>query len=477
MAEKYGFFDSTSGDERTYDAQAFTDYFSTLVTTGVMKGIASELAVDTMGNNLLTIVGTGVAFLEGRYYENDSLLELTHDPEGLGLNRIDRIVVRLDLNTDKRSVRAIVKKGLASTTPIAPSLQRDDLIYEISLAQVFIVGGQTYIGVEDITDEREDESVCGWAGSNILPNFDEGSIGQPNGIATLDDTGNVPTEQLGNVPLPQDASLNKKGIVQLNDDVDSNSTTQAATPNAIKSLYDRIGGQNKVDIGGVSASGLIGQNAINISQGAGARGVKSIVVGNGALATGLLSAALGNGASSTNDGVGVIGGDDYSSGDTDHWQIPGSLNVSGTKNFEIPHPHPDKKATHRIRHGAVESPTEGDTLYRYTVIASKENDTQNINLPDYFIYLNKDVQIFVTPQGHFGNGYGELNRQTEQLEIHCQYEGEYNVLVIGTRNDDNVQDWSIKGVEREVGESWNSETYSFEVKEIIEVQEIREVIA
>jgi len=159
--------------------------------------------------------------------------------------------------------------------------------------------------------------------------------------------------------------------------------------------------------------------------------------------------------------------------------VPGSFTVNGTKNFEIPHPKPEKKATHVIRHGAVESPTPGDTLYRYKITATKDNDIVAIDLPDYFIYLNKDVQIFVTPQGHFGNGYGDLNRETEQLEIHCQYEGEYNVLVIGTRNDDHpsVQEWSIKGVEREIGESWTGETYAFSVDEIIEIEEIKEVSA
>lgn len=186
--------------------------------------------------------------------------------------------------------------------------------------------------------------------------------------------------------------------------------------------------------------------------------------------------ALGYGAISNNQNEGVIGS--THSDKTNKWIVPGSFTVKGTKNFEIPHPKPEKKATHVIRHGAVESPTPGDTLYRYKVKSVKENDLQFIDLPDYFVWLNKDVQIFVTPQGHFGNGYGVLNRETEQLEVHCQYEGEYNVLVIGTRNDDHpsVQEWSIKGVEREIGESWTGETYAFEVDEIMEAEEIKEEV-
>lgn len=200
----------------------------------------------------------------------------------------------------------------------------------------------------------------------------------------------------------------------------------------------------------------------------------STAVGDRAESTGQYSVALGRFATALNNNEGVLGGSD--TGVPNKWNVPGDFSVSGTKNFEIPHPQPDKKSSHRLRHSAVESPTAGDTLYRFKVESKQEDDKQYITLPDYFIHLNKDVQIFVTPQGHYGNGYGVLNEETEQLEIHCQYEGEYNVLVIGTRNDDHqsVQDWHIKGVEREIGESWTGETYAFSVDEIIDVKEIKE---
>ena len=197
----------------------------------------------------------------------------------------------------------------------------------------------------------------------------------------------------------------------------------------------------------------------------------NIALGKEAESSAPYSAAIGDRAITENTNDIVVGINSH------HTKIPGNFTVSGTKNFEIPHPKPEKKATHVIRHGAVESPTPGDTLYRYKITATKDNDLVTIDLPDYFIYLNKDVQIWVTGQGHFGNGYGILNRETEQLEIHCQNSGEYNVLAIGTRNDDHqsVQEWYIKGVEREVGESWTGETYAFSIDEIMEVEEIKEV--
>src|SRR5690606_24789511 len=95
-----------------------------------------------------------------------------HDTETVGVDRIDRIVIRLDLRPEARHVESFVKKGVASANPVPPALQRDDNVYEISLAQVRIRGGQTFISPSDIIDERGDEDVCPWARSKVLPHID-----------------------------------------------------------------------------------------------------------------------------------------------------------------------------------------------------------------------------------------------------------------------------------------------------------------
>lgn len=184
--------------------------------------------------------------------------------------------------------------------------------------------------------------------------------------------------------------------------------------------------------------------------------------------------ALGHLSVSSNLNEGVLG---TSSSYASKWSVPGSFSVSGSKNFEIPHPHPDKKDTHRLRHSTVESPTEGDNLYRYTVEAKEEKEAVEMDLPDYFKYLNKNVDVWVNGEDHFGNAYGKVDGNT--LRVTCELPGKYNVLVIGTRQDghQSIQDWQIKGVEREIGESWIGETYAFSIDEIIEVDEIKEVSA
>lgn len=182
MAEKYRFFDAVQDEhgqyDREYNAQEFTDYFKALVTTGIMKGAGNELAVAANGTNMITTVNTGIAFLLGRYYENDSPLTLTHDTETLGNSRIDRIVIRMDLSTEARYVKAFIKKGVPSTSPVAPALTQTPNLYEISLAQVKIVGGQTFIAASAVTDERGKDVICPWAGSNILPSFDDNVLNE-----------------------------------------------------------------------------------------------------------------------------------------------------------------------------------------------------------------------------------------------------------------------------------------------------------
>lgn len=251
--------------------------------------------------------------------------------------------------------------------------------------------------------------------------------------------------------------------------------------------------------GGNNSSVTIGKNALTgedatvaVGSGARARAVYSIAIGqgsetanaaDGAIALGNIvdadaigSIGIGDGARSNAEYTGVLGIASGANYGTSKWKVPGDFTVSGAKTFEIPHPKPEKKATHVIRHACVESPTAGDTLYRWKIEATKENDVVTIDLPDYFIYLNTNVQIFVTPQGHFGNGYGVLNEKAEQIEVHCQFAGEYNILCIGTRKDDNptIQNWGVKGVEREIGEDWNGEAVPFDVDEIMEVVEIEE---
>lgn len=255
--------------------------------------------------------------------------------------------------------------------------------------------------------------------------------------------------------------------------IGKNSVSSGSTSTSVSVGSRSMSGDSAISIGFGTmsrSSGIAIGSGTNADSG-------GVAIGRSSHATGYGTVAIGTSVRSTNNYNGILGG--RAGGSTAHiWTVPGNFTVNGTKNFEMPHPKPEKKNTHRIRHSAVETNTCGDNLYRYEITSMKNSDKKTISLPDYFVHLNRDVQIFVTPQGHFGSGYGKLNRTNEQLEIFCELEGKYNVLVIGTRNDDHqsIRDWDIRGVEREIGESWTGETYAYEVDEIIEVTEIKEEI-
>ena len=602
MAENFSFFDPVEVApgvwDREYFAQQFTDYFRRLVTTGVMKGESGELKVSTEGNSMITTLSTGVAYVVGRSYENTSPLPHTHDTEVLGKNRIDRIVVRLDLRTESRFVKSFIKKGVASTNPVPPDLQRDQFIYEISLAQVKVIGGQTYINVADVKDERGKTDICPWAGSKILPSFDDNALANHmkdykehipfvvttksgyvykvnlDGVTSyidglslaikIDEDSNgsmyLNINDLGskNIYLPNglfaksgdlkkdviytlrySSNFNNSGgfILQgggitLNNTLTSPSTTEAATAQTVFILNNKLnsdmlalgGGSSVGRLGGValgnavftSSSGVAignnanassgvsigdraksGQESVAIGYNVTANGVDCIAIGDGTHADQGQSVAIGFGVTPSMSSDAKLGVSKNAYGPW-NWLIPGQLYVSSTKNFAVMHPKPEKRATHEIRHGAVESPTTGDTLYRYSIkidgetkkakvmLFGENNEVElpvteqqdgtyliSIILPDYWIYLNVNEQVFVNADKHFGLGFGEINRETETLELTLNTLKDYNVALFGTRNDENVQDWYIMGVEREIGVSWEGETSMIEETEILNVYEIK----
>jgi hypothetical protein len=151
---------------------------------------------------------------------------------------------------------------------------------------------------------------------------------------------------------------------------------------------------------------------------------------------------LGGSGNQVNHQYSVTANCNQSSSAACQFRVQALSKASGT--FRIDHPNPEKTHTHYLSHSFVESPTAGDNIYRFLV--NVENGTATIELPDYYKHLNTDDQVWVTPQGHFGSGYGIVNNEQTSVTIHANTDGEYNVLLIGTRKDiDAVHHW--QGVE------------------------------
>lgn len=84
---------------------------------------------------------------------------LTFSPAHAILDRIDRVVLRLDLSLNRAYFEIL--EGTPSSTPIAKTISKTEVINDISPFYVRIKAGATQITPADITSTILDESLCG----------------------------------------------------------------------------------------------------------------------------------------------------------------------------------------------------------------------------------------------------------------------------------------------------------------------------
>lgn len=147
MAQKYGFFNSINND-RVYDASDVAGFLSKFFTNGIFNNSLSVSAND----NMTVSVATGTANINGYSYENTDSLTLDINDADNTLNRIDSVILRLNLSD--RNITAMILEGQTATTPSQPTLTRSGNIYDLRLANITVSAGITRITADKITDTR-----------------------------------------------------------------------------------------------------------------------------------------------------------------------------------------------------------------------------------------------------------------------------------------------------------------------------------
>lgn len=160
----YSFFnailDAEGNPDRAFDANDFSKYFGTLIKNGIFPNPSSNFQIQGDQGNMSVKAERGLAWIEGHLRYDDSVFILNIDPADSVLDRIDRIVLRLD--TLERCIKWVVKKGELSGRPVAASLQRDADAYEIGIADISVSHGIVRITQSMITDLRMNTELCGW---------------------------------------------------------------------------------------------------------------------------------------------------------------------------------------------------------------------------------------------------------------------------------------------------------------------------
>ena len=169
MAEHFRFFNSTETDIREYQASEFAEYFSRFLSDGIYteNGLMG-LKVSTV-NGFNIKVSPGYAFVRGYMYKNDADISFTLDSSDTVLDRIDRIVLKLDVVN--RTMNIQLKKGEMGSTPTPPELADDASVKELPIAQIRINKNATTGTIKD--ERRPVSSLIDIPYDDMLDEFNE----------------------------------------------------------------------------------------------------------------------------------------------------------------------------------------------------------------------------------------------------------------------------------------------------------------
>ncbi|HZK34232.1 MAG TPA: hypothetical protein VFD33_02845 [Bacillota bacterium] len=143
MAENSMFFDGPA-----YPASEFVRYFAQFLDDGVYTS-NNQMGLGITISGLRITIDPGNAFIKGYMYESDTAIVFDLEAADGILDRIDRIVLRLDIEGQHMGLR--VKKGDLGSNPAPPALIEEANIKEILLYQIRVNKGSN-TGI--VTDER-----------------------------------------------------------------------------------------------------------------------------------------------------------------------------------------------------------------------------------------------------------------------------------------------------------------------------------
>lgn len=165
---KSGFFNSniTGYDDegmpifdRAQEASFFARYFSNFIGNGIYPNPSTGMQI-LANEGMNVIVSNGYCFINGYFgWIEETEPEILTVQASETLPRIDRVVARLNLV--ERVIELVIKKGTASSNPIAPDIERSLDYYEIALADIRVNTNVGIITQANITDLRLDNELCG----------------------------------------------------------------------------------------------------------------------------------------------------------------------------------------------------------------------------------------------------------------------------------------------------------------------------
>ena len=162
MAFYSGFFNS-KGLDRTYTAEDFTSYLSSIICNGILDTYGQNFKLTAASSGLKVNLGTGKAWINGHYFINDSryVIDLTSYQDE-SLPRYVGIAIYLDTTESVRSVTLKLFPGTPAENPQLPTIPQDKDHVRLLMYAVRMNPGASRITESDWFDYREDSNVCGY---------------------------------------------------------------------------------------------------------------------------------------------------------------------------------------------------------------------------------------------------------------------------------------------------------------------------
>ena len=158
-----GFFNS-KGEDRLYNAEHFTSYLSSMICNGVQDTVGECFAPSVSeGDGLLLTIGSGKAWINGHYAQTTTSEKLdlsAYVDESLG--RCVAVGVYCDTSESVRDCGFEVLAGTCSGSPRPPKFSNTESRTYLTICTVRLRPGAASILSGDVTDCRNDETLCGY---------------------------------------------------------------------------------------------------------------------------------------------------------------------------------------------------------------------------------------------------------------------------------------------------------------------------
>ena len=143
MAFTCGFFNSQNGD-RKYNAEQMASIFDGLIKDGVYDTIGEIFAV-TPGTGMQVLVGSGRAWFDHTWNNNDAPYPLTITAADVSLPRYDAVVLETNHSDTVRTNRLRVLTGTPASNPVKPTMTSTANVKQHPLAYIKVTAGATEI--------------------------------------------------------------------------------------------------------------------------------------------------------------------------------------------------------------------------------------------------------------------------------------------------------------------------------------------